>query len=130
MVINEKEIIAADIYQWREFKKWVEQTSLFNALLKDSGTNTIIEYFSKEEVFSMQLNFKRIAKFEQLPPELLIKFYQNSPWFANPHYRSIGSGDELKDNNHIGKFDFESRRVETKFDPPNLKYRDEGGTEG
>lgn len=84
-VIIHNKRVPCQLYQskkiWDKFKSWVEQTQLFNALLKYSGNpNCRIEAFTDKEYLEFQLNGNKVEKFEDLPKELLLKFYLNSPW--------------------------------------------------
>lgn len=61
------------------FKEWIEQTSLFNTIKRFAGTGLIIEGIPNG--LSLQLNgISNIQSAEDLPIELLIEFYLNSPF--------------------------------------------------
>lgn len=63
-------------------KEWIEQTQLFQLLVENSGnTNCTIEAFTEEEVLILNLNHKKITIAEELPIEIVAKFFRNSPFY-------------------------------------------------
>lgn len=68
------------IASWPEFialKKWIEGTSLYDAILKDSGTNTHI--VGVDGSLALTVSGRKINSVEELPIELVIEFYNNWP---------------------------------------------------
>jgi len=68
------------------FLQWVEGTALFDAIKHLSGKRpedlVIIEALTDKESMSIQLNGTKIEKATDLPKEILLKFWQNSPWWV------------------------------------------------
>lgn len=64
------------------FKEWIEQTSLFNTIKRFAGTGIIIEGIP--DGLRLQLNgISKVEKAEDLPIEMIIQFFNNSPWYCN-----------------------------------------------
>ena len=82
VVINGKEVICADVIEWSRFKQWVENTALFQSILQHSG-NPAASIEAADKSIRLDLSFKKIHNFEELPTELLLEFYKNSPWNNN-----------------------------------------------
>lgn len=62
------------------FRDWILTTKLFHAIVQYSGNPAVnINAFANDETLSLFLNDKRISTPEELPIELLIKFYDNYP---------------------------------------------------
>ena len=82
---------------WDNFKKWVENTKLFNAIIIHSGNpDCRIDGFSEKLSLSLNLNSRKISTFEELPPELLMEFYINSPWYHPTNWSAIT--EKIKEN--------------------------------
>lgn len=77
---NGKDVLVSDVKEWEKFRDWVANTSLFHAILQLSGNpDARIEAFTEEEFLSLNLNTHRVDKVEDLPIEMLAKFFQNYP---------------------------------------------------
>lgn len=66
-----------------EFKRWVENTKLFQTIVAHSGTGVEIYGFDENIELRLVLSSTKITTFEELPKELLKEFFINSPWY-NP----------------------------------------------
>lgn len=69
------------------FRDWILTTKLFHAIVQHSGNPVVsINTFTDDETLSLALNNKHVETPEELPIELLLKFYDNYP---NKPYRPI-----------------------------------------
>ena len=86
IVIDNREILCADVVEFSRFKEWVEDTALFDAIKKgtNDARNALIGYRIETPDMTLTLARDRIVnKFEDLPIEIVKQFYINSPWFNN-----------------------------------------------
>lgn len=77
ITVNGKQILCADINEWKQFVAWVENTSLFHAIKSDPYGTEIV---AQDGSFRLELTGK-VEKAEQLPIPVLYNFYINSPFF-------------------------------------------------
>jgi hypothetical protein len=64
------------------FKEWIEQTSLFQNIKRFAGTGIIIEGIPNG--LRLQLNgISKVDTANDLPIEMIIEFYNNSPWLGD-----------------------------------------------
>jgi hypothetical protein len=65
-----------------EFKAWIENTSLFHAIVQDSPHQGILRIHEPDgSVSILNLNGKRVYQAEDLPVEIIQHFYERSPFF-------------------------------------------------
>lgn len=81
------------LFWWHPwFKVWIESTSLFQAIVmgtRDSKSfppiERSVEYIQNGESFRLTFNTDiEIKKAEDLPIEIIQKFYENSPYYYSP----------------------------------------------
>lgn len=68
------------VHELNRFKDWIKRTSLFAAIVQHSGTDVAIEAITEQERLSLTVGNKKITEVEDLPKELLLKFYENYPY--------------------------------------------------
>lgn len=79
------------------FKEWIQTTKLFNTIVQHSGNPAVsINAFSDDETLSLVLNGKHIDTPEELPIEVLIKFYDNYPAKSIPLITESEQSKQLK----------------------------------
>jgi hypothetical protein len=78
--------------QAKQFKEWVENTQLFSVIKEEShtfrGVNTRIQANDGTLALSLEPGVV-IEKAEDLPKELLIQFYINSPFYNSNHIENL-----------------------------------------
>lgn len=80
------------------FKEWVEQTSLFNALVQDSGNPTCVGIRATDNSLELLTRGIKVSTVYDLPFELVVEFWKNSPFYEsrdNPT-GNIGGSSFLK----------------------------------
>ena len=81
-----------------KFKEWVEQTALFQNIVTFSGNpHWRLDAFTEDELLSLQLNHKKISTFEELPKELLFKFFENYPNKPYKSFKQLEDGDTIQE---------------------------------
>lgn len=80
-------VTCPDWVEWNKFKEWVMGTSLYHAILEHSGHDNHTLHYGDDAAeggrLRLDFNNTKISSFEELPIEILIKFYENSPWYNN-----------------------------------------------
>lgn len=80
-----------------EFKAWIENTSLFHALVNDVGGVIRGHGEDGSVVFEMSRGFHIIHKAEDLPIEMIMNFYENSPFYkqsSQDQTKQLTNGDK------------------------------------
>jgi len=85
-----------------EFKTWIEQTQLFNVIKQESNPATRAYTGIAPKLVSdkIQLQLREgviITKAEDLPVEMIMVFYENSP-YTSPTYRYSTNKIKLIEN--------------------------------
>lgn len=73
--------------QFAGFCSWVENTMLFNAIKTDPNSTEIIGHSPEGDV-NLRIfldKTKPVNSATDLPKEILLNFYINSPWFTQPN---------------------------------------------
>lgn len=72
-----KDTLVASVEEFRELKKWIETTSLFQSIVYNSGTDTKIHAIDGS--IDLSVANRKIKTVDELPIEILIEFYHNWP---------------------------------------------------